>query len=136
MSDAPPCPEDPTLRITLLPRDTNAAGSIFGGILLAQIDLAGVQEAHKVNPAVAVVTVAMEKVVFLEPVYVGDLASFYTTILKVGRTSVTVHVDVRVRRRFHPEKEIKVTEAEVVYVAVDDNRRPTPIREASGGAGN
>ncbi|MBC8330206.1 MAG: acyl-CoA thioesterase [Planctomycetes bacterium] len=111
-----------------MPKDTNAAGSIFGGIILSYIDLAAVVEAQKLNPRPRFVTVAMDQIVFHEPVFVGDLVSFYTKLVKVGRTSVTVDVDVVAQRRHDPSQEVQVTEARVVYVAVDEDRRPIPIQ--------
>jgi acyl-CoA thioesterase YciA len=123
------CPREPAIRTTLMPKDTNAAGTIFGGVILSHIDLAAVVEAHKINPTLPFVTVAMDKVVFHEPVFVGDHVSFYTSLVRVGTTSVTVKVEVMVRRRFDPgQEEIKVTEAEVVYVAVDENNKPVKVR--------
>ncbi|HJM40527.1 MAG TPA: hotdog domain-containing protein [Planctomycetota bacterium] len=123
------CPRDPAIRTILMPKDTNASGTIFGGVILSHIDLAAVMEAHKVNAARRYVTVAMDKVVFYEPVFVGDQVSFYTELVKIGNTSVTAKVEVMVRRRSDPTREeVKVTEAEVVYVAVDENRRPVPVQ--------
>ncbi|MDP6941253.1 MAG: hotdog domain-containing protein [Planctomycetota bacterium] len=120
---------EPAIRTILMPKDTNASGTIFGGVILSHIDLAAVVEAHKVNAARRYVTVAMDKVIFHEPVFVGDQVSFYTELVSVGRTSVTAKVEVMVRRRSDPTREeIKVTEAEVVYVAVDENRRPVPVQ--------
>lgn len=118
---------DPAIRTILMPKDTNAAGTIFGGIILSYIDLAAAVEAQKVNPRRRYVTVAMDRIVFHEPVYVGDLVSFYTRLVKVGRTSVTVDVEVIAQRRESPDQEVQVTEARVVYVAVDDTRRPIPV---------
>lgn len=122
MSDA----KDPALRITLLPRDTNRHGSIFGGIILSHIDLAGAIEARKTCGLYNFVTVAMDKVVFHKPVFVGDVVSFYTTTKKVGRTSVAVKVVVEATRADDQET-VRVTEAEVVFVAVDENWNPVPI---------
>jgi len=119
--------KDPTLRVTLLPRDTNRHGSIFGGIILSHIDLAAAVEARKTTGARNIVTVAMDKVVFHQPVFVGDVVSFYTKTSRVGRTSITVKVVVEATRGDRPET-VRVTEAEVVFVAVDDNWKPVPIR--------
>ena len=116
----------PTLRVTLLPRDTNRHGMIFGGVILSHIDLAGAIEARESCGSFNFVTVAMDKVVFHAPVFVGDVVSLYTETLKIGRTSVTVKILVEAMR-IETQEEIKVTEAEVVYVAVDKNWRPTPI---------
>lgn len=122
-------PREPAIRVILLPRDTNEAGTIFGGVILSQIDLAAAVEANRANPRRRYVTVAMKEVVFHEPVFVGDLVSFYTELVRVGRTSVTVKVDVLARRRSDPGAEVRVTEAEVVYVAVDQRGHPVPVRE-------
>jgi acyl-CoA thioesterase YciA len=118
---------DPAIRVILLPRDTNAAGSIFGGVILSHLDLAGVVEARK-HTHKMFVTVSMKEVVFKEPVFVGDLVSFYTELVRIGNTSITVKVEVEAQRFQDPSKTVRVTEAEIVYVAVDENRRPTPVR--------
>jgi acyl-CoA thioesterase YciA len=117
----------PALRVTLLPRDTNRHGTIFGGVILSHIDLAGAIEARESCGLFNFVTVAMDKVVFHEPVFVGDVVSFYTETVRVGRTSVTTRVTVEARR-VATLKDVRVTEAEVVFVAIDDNRQPTPLR--------
>ena len=120
---------EPALRVTLMPRDTNAWGTIFGGVILSYIDLAGGVEARK-HGGHSFVTVAMREVVFHEPVYVGDLVSFYTRTERIGRTSVTVKVMVEAERVRESGRRVKVTEAETVYVAVDESRRPIPISES------
>jgi len=125
----------PAIRVLLLPKDTNAYGTIFGGVILSNIDLASSVEARKLGVH-RFVTKAMHEVEFHEPVFVGDLVDFYTETLRVGRTSVTVKVSVEAERwnaiqtppgSGHGER-VKVTEAEVVLVAVDGKGRPTPIR--------
>jgi acyl-CoA thioesterase YciA len=118
----------PAIRITMLPRDTNAYGTIFGGVILSYIDLAGGIEARRQSPK-KYVTKAMKEVVFLAPVFLGDLVTFYTRTVKFGRTSITVDVEVEVERLGpHGNKEIhRVTEAEVVFVSVDEQGRPTPV---------
>jgi acyl-CoA thioesterase YciA len=118
---------DPALRITLLPRDTNRHGTIFGGVILSHIDLAGAIEARKTCGLYNFVTVAMDKVVFHKPVFVGDVVSFYTKTEKIGRTSVTVKVVVEATRAADQEI-VRVTEAQVVFVAVDENWKPVPIK--------
>ena len=118
---------DPTLRVTLLPRDTNAGGTIFGGVILSHIDLAGAIAAHRRYPG-RFVTKAIREVVFIAPVYVGDVVSLYGEPIKEGRTSLTVRVEVEAERFGRPEQRVKVTEAEVIYVAVDGEGRPTPLR--------
>src|SRR5437764_14458849 len=116
----------PAIRITMLPRDTNAYGTVFGGVILSYIDLAGGIEARRQSPK-TFVTKAMREVVFVAPVHLGDLVTFYTSTVKRGKTSITVEVEVEVER-LGPcgNKEVlRVTEAEVVFVAVDDNGGPT-----------
>ena len=120
-------PRPPAIRVMLLPRDTNEAGTIFGGVILSHIDLAAAAECRKHSRG-RFVTVAMKEVEFVAPVYVGDIVSFYTRTVRVGKTSITVHVEVEAERR-DDGRAVKVTEAEVVYVAVDDQGRPTPVRQ-------
>ena len=126
----------PAIKLVLLPKDTNAYGTIFGGVILSHIDLASAVEARKTAPR-RYVTRAMREVEFHEPVYLGDVVSFYTETVRVGRTSITVRVSVEAERwgvgPSVPRTEgagetVKVTEAEVVLVAVDDQGRPVPIR--------
>lgn len=121
-----PAEKVPSIRQVMMPRDTNALGTIFGGVILAQADLAAAIEAHKLHPS-KVVTVSMDKVVFKQPVFVGDLVSFYTETVRVGRTSITVHVSVWAQRRFGGGDFVHVTEADVTMVAVDDDFKPTPL---------
>ncbi|CAN5128287.1 acyl-CoA thioesterase [soil metagenome] len=120
---------DPAIRITLLPRDTNPQGTIFGGIILSYIDIAGAVEAHRRTRIERFVTVAMREVVFHAPVFVGDLVSFYAQTLRIGTTSITIRVVVEAERYGGTSDRIKVTEAEVVYVAVDANRRKIKIEQ-------
>lgn len=117
----------PAIRVSLLPRDTNPNGTIFGGVILSYIDQAGAIEA-RLHGAERVVTVAMEKVVFHEPVYVGDLASFYGELIRVGRTSITVRVVVEVTQRGTQAVSRRVTEAQITYVNVDAAGHPIAIR--------
>jgi acyl-CoA thioesterase YciA len=124
----------PAIKVLLLPKDTNAYGTIFGGVILSNIDLASAAEARKAA-ACRFVTKAMREVEFHEPVFVGDLVSFYTETIRIGRTSITVKVSVvaerwSMRDRSTPGhgEHVTVTEAEVVLVAVDERGRPTPIR--------
>ena len=118
---------DPTLRVTMLPRDTNARGTIFGGVILSHIDLAGGIAATR-RAARNFVTRAMREVEFIAPVYVGDVVSFYTTVVHEGNTSVTVKVSVEAERAKDTALRVKVTEAEVIYVAVDEAGKPIPLR--------
>ncbi len=116
---------EPAIRVTMMPRDTNAHGTIFGGILLAYLDQAGAiaTRAH----CERVVTVKMAEVVFHEPVLVGDVVSFYSSVTRIGRTSITVHVTVEAERWRGTKAPVRVTDADIVYVNVDENRRPVPI---------
>src|SRR5204862_4715639 len=110
---------DPAIRITMLPRDTNSQGTIFGGVILSYIDMAGAIEAHRHTGMDRFVTMAMREVIFHEPVFVGDLVSFYAETLKIGTTSITVRVLVEAERYGQPGEVKRVTQAEVIYVAVD-----------------
>lgn len=110
---------DPAIRITMLPRDTNSQGTIFGGVILSYIDMAGAIEAHRRTGMERFVTVAMREVIFHQPVFVGDLVSFYSETIKVGNTSITTRVVVEAERYGSPGVKARVTEAEVIYVAVD-----------------
>jgi len=118
---------EPTLRVTMLPRDTNARGTIFGGVILSHIDLAGGIAASR-SAARNFVTRALRAVEFIAPVYVGDVVSFYTTVIREGKTSVTVQVSVEAERAKDAALRVKVTEAEVIYVAVDEAGKPIPLR--------
>jgi len=118
---------DPAIRITLLPRDTNSQGTIFGGVILSYIDTAGAIEAHRRTRMERFVTVAMREVIFHKPVFVGDLVSFYAETTRIGETSITVRVIVEVERVGSSDERVRVTEAEVVYVAVDEHRQKTKI---------
>ncbi|HEX5965621.1 MAG TPA: hotdog domain-containing protein [Pyrinomonadaceae bacterium] len=117
---------DPAIRITLLPRDTNSQGTIFGGVILSYIDTAGAIEAHRHTRMQRFVTVAMKEVIFHKPVFVGDLVSFYCETVRVGTTSITVRVVVEVERLGKNES-LRVTEAEVIYVAVNEKGDKIPI---------
>jgi acyl-CoA thioesterase YciA len=117
----------PAIRVIMMPRDTNPMGTIFGGLILSYIDQAGAVEARK-HTAKPFCTVAMHEVKFIAPVFVGDLVSFYTETVKVGTTSITVRVTVDAQRRDEKPAVVRVTHAEVVYVAVDGPGKPVPIR--------
>jgi acyl-CoA thioesterase YciA len=118
--------EQPVLRIIPMPADTNAHGTIFGGWVMAQVDLAGSVPAVE-RAAGPVVTVAVNSFLFKEPVFVGDLVSFYARVSRVGRTSITVDVEVFATRNPHEEVTVKVTEATLTYVAVGPDRRPREL---------
>ena len=121
------------IKAVMMPRDTNPHGTIFGGVLLSYIDQAGaIGAGHHVRrsgwPEQLIVTVAMDRVEFHQPVLVGDVVSFYTRVGRVGRTSITMHVTVQTDRGDGP---VQLTEADVTYVAVEmdeEGRRPVPIR--------
>ena len=121
------------VQIPMMPKDTNRYGTIFGGVLLANIDLAGAVAAQREvqlrggNPRASFVTVALNRVEFKRPVLVGDVVRFQTTVVRIGRTSVTVRIDVFAERG---AETIPVTEAEGVFVGVDlstPDRRPVPL---------
>jgi len=118
--------EQPVLRIVPMPADTNAHGTIFGGWVMAQVDIAGSIPAWN-RAQGPVVTVAVNSFIFKEPVFVGDIVSFYARVLKVGRTSVTVDVEVFAQRSRSEKDVVRVTEAQLTYVAVDANRKPRAI---------
>ena len=129
MHEEPHVHREPAIRVTMMPKHTNPHGTIFGGIILSHIDQAGAVDAHRFVPG-RLVTVAMNAVEFHEPVFVGDLVSFYCETLRIGRTSITVKVVVESERRWQDSRDlVTVTEAEVVYVHVDDDGRPIAIEE-------
>jgi acyl-CoA thioesterase YciA len=119
----------PAIRLTMLPKDTNAYGTIFGGVILSYIDLAGGVECRRQSPK-KFVTKAMREVVFVAPVHLGDLVTFYTKTIRIGSTSITIDVEVEVERLgISGTKEVvRVTEAEVIYVAVGEHGAPVPVR--------
>ena len=125
----PDSKRDPAVRTLAMPADTNASGDIFGGWLLAQMDIAGGIAAHDLARG-RVATVAVEAMEFHLPVYVGDLVSCYAEVTRVGRTSITVHVESEARRRDTGDT-VKVTEGTFVYVALDGEGQPRPL---AGGA--
>ena len=119
---------DAAIRLTMMPRDTNAHGTVFGGIILSYIDVAGGVEAVRHTGHDRFVTIAMKEVRFHEPVFIGDLVSFYAETTKVGNTSITIHVIVEAERFGSPHgQKVKVTEAEVTYVAVNQYREKVRI---------
>ena len=117
---------EPTIRVAAMPSDANYTGDIFGGWLMGQVDIAGsIPAVHRAKGRVA--TVAVNSFVFKQPIFIGDLVSFYTRIVKVGTTSITVDVEVYVQRDPANPQCLKVTEATLTYVAVGDDRRPRPL---------
>jgi acyl-CoA thioesterase YciA len=117
---------EPAIRVLMMPRDTNAQGTIFGGVILSYIDQAGAIEARR-QGAKTMVSVAMDKVVFHQPVFVGDLISFWCQTIRIGTTSITVKVTVEANRFNDPANKVLVTEAQVVYVNLGEDRKPRPI---------
>lgn len=122
-----PAERIPSIRRVMMPRDTNAFGTIFGGVILAEIDLAAAVEGHRHHSG-RLVTVAMDQIVFRAPVHVGDLVSFFTETVRIGRTSVRVKVCVWAQRRFSGDGASFVTEAEATMVAVDERGQPVPVQ--------
>jgi acyl-CoA thioesterase YciA len=122
--------DEPAIRVLMMPRDTNAHGTIFGGVILSYIDQAGAIEARRQGCAL-MVTVSMDKVVFHEPVLVGDLVSFWTETIRIGTTSITTKVVVESVRVGIPSQRVIVTEANVVYVNLGPNGKPAAISRAS-----
>ena len=121
-----PVGKDPILRVAPMPRDSNQTGDIFGGWIMAQVDIAGSIPAMRLAKE-RVATVAVNSFVFKQPVFVGDLVSFYAEVVRVGRTSITVNVEVYAQHKPEREEVVKVTEATLTYVAVDENRKPRVV---------
>ncbi len=116
----------PTLRVMPMPSDANIHGDVFGGWIMAQVDIAGaVPAARRANGRVA--TIAVNSFLFKQPVFVGDLLSFYAEVIKVGNTSITVSVEVYAERNRLQADTVKVTEATLTYVATDEHRKPRAI---------
>ena len=120
--------KEPTLRLVPMPKDTNSAGNIFGGWIMSQVDIAGSIEAIR-RARGRVVTVAVSEFQFHLPVFVGDLISCYADIVKLGNTSLTVFVEVYAERG-RQEEVVKVTEATLTYVAIDDEGNPRSIESS------
>ena len=118
--------KEPTLRLVPMPADSNSSGDIFGGWVMSQVDIAGSIPAIRLARG-RVATVAVNSFVFRQPVMVGDVVSFYAEVVRVGRTSITVNVEVYAQRRPEREQVVKVTEATLTYVAIDDNRQPRVV---------
>lgn len=125
-----PTNREVVLRVVPMPSDVNSTGDIFGGWIMAQVDIAGSIPAFRLAQG-RVATVAVNSFVFKQPVLVGDLVSFYAEVARVGRTSVTVNVEVFAERGI-PQRAVKVTEATLTYVAMDESRRPRPVNDRSG----
>ena len=123
-----PIDKDPTLRVVPMPSDANYSGDIFGGWIMSQVDIAGSIPAAQLAKG-RIVTIAVNSFLFKQPVMIGDLVSFYADVAKVGKTSITVDVEVFAQRRSLHEI-VKVTEATLTYVAVDENRKPRVINRS------
>jgi len=124
-----PIDKDPTLRVVPMPSDANYSGDIFGGWIMSQVDIAGSIPAAQLAKG-RIVTIAVNSFLFKQPVMIGDLVSFYADVVKVGKTSITVDVEVFAQRRSLHEI-VKVTEATLTYVAVDENRKPRVINRST-----
>jgi acyl-CoA thioesterase YciA len=118
--------KQPALRVVPMPADSNQNGDIFGGWIMAQVDIAGGTVAGRLARG-RVATVAVKEFVFKQPVQIGDLLSFYADVVRVGNTSVTVNVEVFAERRPSDPTTVKVTEATLTYVAIDASGRPRPV---------
>ncbi len=117
---------EPTIRVAAMPSDANYTGDVFGGWLMGQVDIAGsIPALHRAKGRVA--TVAVNSFVFKQPILVGDVVSFYTRIVRVGTTSITVEVEVYAQRDPAKPTCVKVTEATLTYVAVGEDRKPRPL---------
>jgi acyl-CoA thioesterase YciA len=121
-----PTDREPVLRVVPMPSDVNSAGDIFGGWIMAQVDIAAALPAIRAAQG-RVTTVAVNSFVFKQPVLVGDIVSFYATVVRIGRTSITVDVEVFAERGM-PHSVVKVTEATLTYVAVGPDRKPRAVR--------
>ena len=118
---------DAAIRLTMMPRDTNAHGTVFGGVILSYIDVAGGVEAVRHTKHERFVTVAMKEVIFHEPVFIGDLVSFYAKTLHVGSTSITIHVEVEAERFGNKGQKVRVTSADITFVAINEAREKVQI---------
>src|ERR1039458_6871533 len=116
----------PAIRVVMMPKDTNPMGTIFGGLILSYIDQAGAVEARR-HSEKNLVTVAMHEVKFIATVFVGDLVSFYAETVRIGRTSLTVRITVEASRSHPPHDAVRVTQAEVVYVAIEEPGKAVPV---------
>ena len=126
VTEALPADRQPALRVMPMPADANQNGDIFGGWIMAQVDIAGGTLAGRLARG-RIATVAVNSFVFKEPVHVGDLLSFYVDLVKIGNTSITVNVEVYAERKPSEPKVVKVTEATLTYVAIDSDGRPRPV---------
>jgi len=132
-NDTLPKDREPTIRVLAMPTDTNAAGDIFGGWIMSQVDIAGSITAFR-RARGRVVTVAVNSFEFHKPVFIGDLISCYAEVIRIGRTSLAVKVEVYAERNRQVEECIKVTEAVLTFVAVDEQRKPRVVPRDEGHA--
>ena len=121
-----PTDKELVLKVISMPADSNANGDIFGGWVMAQVDLAGSVIPARIAKG-RIATVAVNQFIFKQPVKVGDLLSFFAEVERVGNTSITVKVEVYAQRMRQPDQTIKVTEANLTYVAIDDQGHPRPL---------
>ena len=121
-----PSDREPTLRVVPMPADANMSGDIFGGWIMSQVDIAGGVQAARVARG-RVATVAVNAFLFKQPVFIGDLVSFYAQVVRIGRTSITVDVEVYAQRGTKEKVCVKVTEATLTYVATGEDRRPRSV---------
>ncbi|HOW49932.1 MAG: acyl-CoA thioesterase [Rubrivivax sp.] len=128
LSRPPSVPDDSVLvlRVMPLPADVNSNGDVFGGWIMAQVDMAGAVLPSRIARG-RIATVAVNEFIFKQPVSIGDLLSFYARVLRVGRSSVTVHVEVFAERNPADPQVVKVTEANLTYVAIDGEGKPRPL---------
>jgi acyl-CoA thioesterase YciA len=119
--------KQPALRVVPMPADANQNGDIFGGWIMAQVDIAGGTVAGRMARG-RVATVAVKEFVFKQPVQIGDVVSFYADVVRIGTTSVTINIEVFAERRPSDPTVVKVTEATLTYVAIDRDGRPRPVR--------
>lgn len=116
----------PTLRVVPMPADSNMHGDVFGGWIMSQVDIAGgITASRRANGRVA--TVAVKSFLFKQPVYVGDVVTFYTEVIRIGNTSITVRVEVFAERVRQRGEIIKVTEATLSFVAIGADKKPRPV---------
>jgi acyl-CoA thioesterase YciA len=121
-----PAVSEAAIRVVMMPRDTNADGTIFGGVILSLMDQAAYIEAMR-QAHHQYVTVSFKEVIFKKPVFVGDVLSLYADTRRIGRTSIDISLRVCANRRTTPGKTVEVTQGEVVFVAVDDSGKPIPV---------
>jgi acyl-CoA thioesterase YciA len=126
MTEQLPSDKQPALRVMPMPADANQNGDIFGGWIMAQVDIAGGTVAGRLARG-RVATIAVNSFVFKHPVQIGDVLSFYADVIRIGNTSITVDVQVFAERRPSDPKVVKVTEATLTYVAIDAGGRPRPV---------